>query len=129
MNLIYRVATRYLHANTPNVLDGLDRRQALNVVNKAIQSAGLNGFFNDQYWAPVQRIWKALDKAGVHHMLEKTWYDKDANGNPSSKTWAFVVEWTDAKGKPQKAHGRVVASGGGSVQEPLDRYDVTAYVS
>jgi len=110
-------------------LDGLDRRQALTVINKTIQSAGLRGFFSDQYWAPVQRIWKELDKMGIDHALGKTWYDKDNQGNPSTKTWAFTVQWTDAKGKAQTAHGRVIASGAGSVNDPLEKYDVTAYVS
>lgn len=128
MNLAQRVAARYLKANEPSVLDGLDRRQAVNVINKTIQTADLKGFFSDQFWAPVQRIWKALDKRGIQHTLEKTWYDKDDSGNPSTKTWLFKVEWKDAKGKPQVAHGRVVASGGGSVSDPLSRYDVTAYV-
>ena len=47
MNLSHRVAARWLRANeVPSVLDGLDRRQAMGVANKVIQSAKLSGFFN-----------------------------------------------------------------------------------
>lgn len=128
MSLTQRVATRWLQANTPSVLDGLDRRAAMNMANKIIQSAKLSGFFHDSSWAPVQRIWKALTDKGIDWELEKNWYDKDERGNPSTKTWTFRITWKDKAGRPQVGHGRVVASGGGSVDEPLDRYDVTAYV-
>ena len=124
-----RVALRYLKANPPSQLDGMDRRAGMNLINKVIQSAKLNGIFHDDHWEPVQRIWSAMTKAGFDWNLEKNWYDKDKEGNPSAKTWTFQVEWKDKAGKTQVAHGRVVASGAGSVKEPLDRYDVVAYVS
>jgi len=125
-----RVASRWLQANSvPNILDGFDRRQALAVANKAIGTANLKGIFRDQYWAPVQRIWAALTKAGIDWEMERSWYDKDAQGNPASKIWTFTIQWKDKNGRPQVAHGRVVASGAGSVSDPLDAYDVVAYVS
>lgn len=129
MNSAQRVAARYLKADQPSILDGSDRRQGLAIANKVIQSAKLQGLFADDHWEPVQRIWSALTKAGIDFSQEKNWYEKDKQGNPSSKTWTFQVNWKGPNDKPLTAYGRVVASGAGSVREPLDRYDVTAYVS
>jgi hypothetical protein len=130
MNLTRRVASRWIAAQEgPGLLDGFDRRQAVAAVNKIIASAKLDGIFRDAHWEPIQRIWAAMNKANLDWYHIKNWYDKDKEGNPSAKTWAVGIEWKDKAGKNQEMHVRVIASGAGSVKEPLDAYDVVALVS
>ena len=56
-------------------------------------------------------------------------YSKNESGIPSSKTWRFEIDFMNDKGRPTKLFGIIVASGAGSVKDPLDKYDITAYVS
>jgi len=48
---------------------------------------------------------------------------------PMRKIWQFEIPFTSERGRKGTLYGRVVAAGAGSVEEPLDKYDVTAYVS
>lgn len=124
-----RIATNKVAEVAANALDGLDKRQALRQIYWLVGKAKLDGFFHDQNWAPIHRLWKVWDDAGVQVDRHNSWYTKDERGTPASKTWAFKIEWLGPKGQAMTANGQVVASGGGSSQDPLDRYDVTCVVS
>ena len=43
---------------------------------------------------------------------------------PSRKEWEFKVKWFDKNNKQQEMGGYVTAAGAGSVQDPLDKYDI-----
>lgn len=125
-----RVAARYLAANAAMPpLDGKTRQQVVRLVSGVIEKARLGGVFRDANWEPINRLWHTLDAAGIPVVRGKSYYGKDDRGTPASKTWEFTVEWAGPNGKPLTAYGRVIASGAGSVDEPLDTYDVVAYVS
>ena len=112
-----------------NQLTGVPKRVVLRRINTAIEKARLGGMFKDTNWAPIHRLWKELDKADIEVQLLSAEYSKDQNGNPSSKTWKFRVEWDGPEGRPQVVYGQVVASGAGSVSDPLEMYDVVAYAN
>lgn len=116
-------------AAAPNALDGLDKRTGLRRINAVIAGAHLNGIFRDNTWAPIQKLWRAFDQAGIQVDLTGSLYTKDDKGIPNSKTWKFTVEWQGPKGQPVTVYGQVMASGAGSVQDPLDAYDVVAYAN
>jgi len=54
---------------------------------------------------------------------------KANNGVDVRKVWTFEIEFINARGKRDTLYGVLTAAGAGSVQEPLSKYDVTAYVS
>lgn len=110
-----------------NILNGMDKRTGLRRINAVIAGAHLNGIFRDDNWTPIQRLWREFDKANIPANLTGTFYTKDDQGNPNSKTWKFAVEWIGPNEQPVIVHGQVIASGAGSVKEPLDAYDVVAY--
>lgn len=112
-----------------NSLEGMDKRMGLRRINAVIAGAHLNGIFRDDNWTPIQKLWREFEQAGIPVDLIGTNYTKDDQGNPNAKTWKFTIEWSGPTGQPIVAHGQVVASGAGSVREPLDAYDVVAYVS
>lgn len=122
---ILRVAKTILGAS---LLDGLDRRQAARLVNSLIGNI-TKGFFHDQGWAGPKRVWDKLNKSGIDWTMTKTEYHQNDQGVPDSKVWKFEVNYLDKKSRPKKLYGVLTASGAGSVEDPLDRYDVTVYVS
>ena len=46
------------------------------------------------------------------------------------KIWNIEINFTNNKGRPTKLHGTVTAAGAGAGtrEDPLSRYDITAYV-
>ena len=111
------------------ILDGMNRRQAAKKVNE-ILSRHTKGFFTDDSWVPVNAIWKDLTQEGIDWTLEKTHYDNDPHTRvPISKTWQFKVDFQNERGRPMTMYGVVVASGCASVESPLDKYDLVAYIS
>ena len=109
-------------------LDGLRKPQAARKVNE-IMSRHTKGFFTDEYWQPVDAIFKDFAKEGIDYSLEKASYSQDPDGTPTSKTWKFTVYFNNQIQLPSRMYGTITASGCASVQSPLDRYDVVAYCS
>jgi len=115
-------------AQIPSPITGLSRQRVLKLVNHALDSAHTSGIYRDQYWRPIQAIWKALEHAGLPFSISGSQYEKE-HGVDVRKVWTFEVPFTSERGKPGVIYGRVVAAGAGSVEDPLDSYDVTAYAS
>ena len=123
-----RVAHRYLTALQDSPLDGMPRRKVVSLVNKVIERSRLGGFFSDQYWKPIQGLWKNFERAGIPIAITKSDYEKEM-GVPVRKVWRFEVEFKNDRGRPTTVYGQVVAAGAGSVEDPLEKYDVTAYAN
>ncbi len=110
-----------------NPLDGKSNQQARRIANKIIPD--VRGFFSDQSWEGIRRIWDAFDEAGLNWGIMDNKYLHDEHNRPTSKQWSVEIKFTNNKGRETTLYGTVVASGAGSVEDPLSRYDITAYVS
>lgn len=113
-------------------LDGMPRRKVVDLVNKVIEKSHLGGFFSDQYWKPINGLWKNFEKAGIPVGITKSDYEHESMGGqrmPVRKVWRFEVEFLNDKGRPTTVYGQVVAAGAGSVADPMEKYDVTAYAN
>ena len=109
-------------------INGMSKQRAKTYINKLMDKYS-KGFFSDEFWSPIQNIYKALSEDNIDYAIDKAEYTKDDMGVPIAKRWNFTVSFINDKGKEQKLTGLIVASGAGSVEEPLDKYDVVAYVS
>lgn len=111
-------------------LDGLTRQRAADVVNK-IMLRFTKGFFRDNSWKPVHEIERAMEKLNIPFYLEAKngGYQKNDAGTPISKTWEIEVPFINNKNRPTCLYGKIICSGAGSVQDPLESYDVVAYVN
>jgi hypothetical protein len=118
----------HLASDEINSLGGLDKRMGLRRINAVIARARLGGFFNDEHWTPVTRLWKMFADDGIPVNLIGSSYSKDDRGIPNAKTWKFSIEWS-RKDRPVVVYGQVVASGAGSWTDPLQTYDVVAYAN
>ena len=131
MNRTAKIAldTLRLAEKTLNALNGMRKAQARKFVNDLIHPF-TKGIFRDESWRGVRDIWDELDRAGIDWHIEDNFYNHDdRTGVPISKTWKFEVEFKNEKGRPTTLYGICVAAGAGSVEQPLEKYDVTAYVS
>lgn len=114
-----------------NPLDGQSNNVAASRVNKILHSMS-QGMFSDNSWEAISKIFKALQEAGLDVTVESAKYGGHADtesGMPKFKEWQISIPFTNKNGKPVKLIGQITAHGAGSREQPLDRYDITAYVS
>lgn len=122
------MAKRIIVSDRTNALNGLRVQVAKRYVNKILDQHS-KGFFSDQSWEGINKVWKALDDNGIVYTMTGAEYQKDESGMPVRKQWKFEVEFWNEKGRMVKIYGVMIASGAGSVEDPLDKYDIIAYVS
>ena len=120
----------YKKAQTSNPLDGKSNAQARDIVNRRIiPQEQIKGFFSDESWQGIQQIWDAFERAGLNWNMAGSDYYPAHGGNPmGGKVWKIEINFTNNRGKPTKLYGTVTAAGAGTVEDPLSRYDITAYV-
>ena len=70
-----------------------------------------------------------MDAAVINWVMTDNKYRHDERGRPSAKEWKFEVYFHDKNQRFKTLYGIVIAAGAGSVEDPLDRYDLVAYVS
>lgn len=105
-------------------LNGKTRRQIVKLLGDSVRPL-TKGVFSDDCWQPVHKILAQLDESGIH--LQKALYGHDAEGTPTSKTWTLAGEFQSPSGSTISVTGVLVASGAGSVEDPLSRYDLVGY--
>ena len=122
------VASVMQRSRRASVFDYERKSRVVNTINKELYKI-TKGFFKDEYWEPVQKIWDYFKTMDTRCELDNAEYGHDSNGRPSHKIWKFKVYFINEKGKEIVLYGSVTASGAGTVEDPLSIYDVTAYVS
>ena len=120
MNRIIRIAEKI----SENSLDGLTNIQARREVQKVTHRNTPRGILHDAYWRGPNQVWKALNFAAFDWEITNTFYDKDSSGNPERKTWRFEIHFVNAKGRKTTIYGTLIAAGAGTVETPLESYDV-----
>jgi len=116
---------------TSNPLEGKSNVAATSFVNKVLAELS-RGLFSDNSWEQIHKIFTKLKELGLDVTLESAKYGGHAdtsNGIPKYKEWQISIPFTNNKGKPTKLVGNITAHGAGSVEQPLDKYDISAYVN
>jgi len=100
----------------------MTRSQLIKKINKKI--CGLApGFYSDNFWAGHRIVDNALlSIEGVNVTLNNSRYDNDDKGVPIAKRW--IYEATDGQ---KSCYVIIIASGAGTVSDPLSRYDIVSY--
>ena len=100
-------------------------RQAMkNEINSALRIT-TKGLHTDDFWSPVHLAWKTIRLLGYDLTVINTHYGQDKDGNPNEKVWLFEINM----GSRKPIHGIITAHGAGTVDNPLSRYDISAYCS
>jgi len=79
-------------------------------------------YSDDTSWAPVHELTKKLVAVLPTFQLVKAAYDAERPNK--SKTWTYAGAFETPTGQKRAVVGRIVASGAGSVEDPLDKYDL-----
>ena len=119
------------NGGTPSLIDGQSNSVAAGRVNKVLAELS-KGMFSDQSWDAVNKIFEKLGKLGLEVTILSAKYggqQDTSNGMAKYKEWQISIPFTNKVGKPMELVGQITAHGAGSVEQPLDRYDITAYVS
>lgn len=105
--------------------DGLSKARLKTLIYKETKKCTYNKLYNDSYWKGPQCIWDTFNRLNFNWQIDKTEY-KNYNNSPiaDAKEWTFTITWEDNKGKNKKASGMVTASGAGTVDDPLSKYDL-----
>lgn len=122
------------HGSEP--LDGKSKTSAANWVHGKIKKH-TSGFFTDEYWKPIQSMFKDFDKLGLKWVSTGARYEEarirtnhgDTFVVPVRKVWTFEISFINNRDKGDILHGRIVADGAGPADSPLDKYDVTVTVN
>ena len=119
-----------------NPLDGKSNVAARSFVNRILsnncKTPGGGTLFSDNYWAGITQIFNGLKAANIDYVTTGAQYIKDPqdpSGMPKSKEYKFEVRFTNNKGRPTVLYGIATAHGAGTTQDPLSRYDITAYAN
>jgi len=97
------------------------------------------GIFSDDSWVPVHEVFEKLRELGVDYSItssdygvspsfQQTWPGENWKIPNDYKEWKFEIDFTNNRGRPDKLYGRIIASGAGSIDSPLDKYDLVCTV-
>jgi len=111
-----------------NGLNGMSKVQAKRFVN-GLLAKHTKGLFRDESWVPINKTFRELLNQNVLYELTETRYHQDDRGEPNSKDWRFEIPFVNDKGRETILYGIITAHGAGTVEDPLSRYDITAYVT
>lgn len=108
--------------NTPTVLNGMNNGKARSIVGRVATKGYHTGIYRDESWEGVRGIYRALDNAGIDYDLLGSKYSPEF---PNLwKEWKLSFKFVNDKGRETELIGTITAAGAGSVEQPLDRYDL-----
>jgi|TARA_Y100000034_G_scaffold3909_1_gene4639 hypothetical protein len=107
------------------------KRSLINKIYKKIKPR-ITGFFRDNDWRNVSKIWKELDKLDLDWYGTENYYGVgkyDKTLPPERKTWKFEINFINQNNRSDRIYGYLVAAGSGKKDDPLERYDITVVMS
>lgn len=108
---------------TSSILDGMSNDKARKTVNSVANKAYHTGLYSDEYWQGKSDILNAFKNAGIEYEFKGSEYSPEF---PNKwKTWTLSFPFTNNNGIGREIIGTITAAGAGSVEYPLDRYDIT----
>lgn len=123
----HKKAQSELNISPNNPLNGKSPAQVRRILNNnIIPHEQIKGFFSDEAWEGIHQIWTAFDNSGIDWGITGSEY-QHYDGVPSGKKWQIEVNYFDKNNKPKSIYGTVIASGAGTVEDPLSRYDIVVY--
>jgi hypothetical protein len=118
---LLRKIDNFLNEKKEKALTAKERKMINNVIGNAAK-----GFFNDDVWKGKDIVFKKLtdlcDKNGWDWEQTEAKYEKE-NGTPVRKRWTVKITVGEKVG-----YVTIIAAGAGSVSDPLDKYDIVAYI-
>lgn len=91
----------------------------------------VHGMFSDEDWSNVHRVFKEIRDLGVNLNYGTRndgyfvhGYQQNGSGMPTVKAYEFEIKFTNVAGRKMKVCGQLIASGTGTVENPMSKYDI-----
>lgn len=85
-----------------------------------------SGFYSDNSWQAINKLQRELES--VLSNLAVVSADYDRKFPPESKKWIMAGAYKTSKGVEKAVWIQIIASGAGTVEDPLSKYDIVAQV-
>ena len=114
-------------------IEGMSKAKAKNFIYKGTKQYWYNKIYKDEYWQGPHAIFKQFDEWQLNWQIDTSKYRKGEarmGTDPMvdvAKEWTFTIWLDDPRGK--KLYGQLVASGAGSVSDPLEKYDLVLVIN
>lgn len=112
---------------SPSALDGMSNEKARRFVSKIAKNAYHTGIYKDESWVGANSIKKAFNEANIGYEIISSDYvnwSSQERGVSSRKEWKLRFPFINNNGKETLLHGTITAAGDGSVEDPLEKYDM-----
>jgi hypothetical protein len=107
----------------PKITPAKLKSQMYKVVSK------YNSIYKDNSWENVTKMVNELERILPNLSVVEAKYGHDEYGVPCRKFWTYAGAIDNGKGKKYAVIADVTAHGAGSVDDPLDRYDITCVIN
>jgi hypothetical protein len=129
-NFVQKLSHAEISSTTPM------RKQTLkNLIYKNI-APFVKGFFHDDSWQPVHKVFEILKKMDLDYSIKSAEYGGQWSGQvgppsnmPTYKRWKFEIDFINQNNRPDVIFGTITASGNGPVEDVLSSYDLTVVVN
>lgn len=112
-----------------NSLDGKSKQSAKNYLYRLVHPYTTK-IYSDTAWQPISDIWNTFTNNNIEwNTTRNSQYFKDEQGNLIRKEWYFIIDFINNRNRPTQIIGTITAAGAGSVEDPLNRYDVTVVMN
>ena len=122
----------YLLEKTGLGADGMSKAKLKTLLYKETKKCTYNKLYKDTGWNGAQCIWDTFNDLDLNWHLVKSEYKRNKGNEksvmPDYKEWQFEIQWENDKGKYLKLGGTVTASGAGTVEDPLSKYDINMVI-
>lgn len=123
--------SKYLNQDVYNKTPLIHSLNTMKTKKQAIKyiydNVNYKGIFTDDYWKGVQNLIKDIKKLGCEVITSATnnnIYNNGYNKDMTAKSWNIEVTFNNIDNEELKIIGNIIASGCGSVKDPLDKYDI-----
>ena len=111
-------------------INGMYKLKAIKYLYKLLTSGDVTKkIHKDNNWQPIHDMFTKLKNSGVNYVIKDTKYIKNDSGNPISKIWDCELKYMNDNIRETTIYMRITAAGAGSIQDPLEQYDITVVLS
>ena len=112
--------------------DGMSKAKLKTLLYKETKKCTYNKLYKDTAWNGPKCIWDTFNNLDLNWNIVKSEYKRNRGNEksvmPDYKEWQFKIQWENDKGKFSEINGTVTASGAGTVEDPLSKYDVNMVI-
>ena len=124
---IIKIAKRIISSQVDQKLFNKKTKQnAKNYIYKQVQLL-TRGFFRDEDWSNVRKVWEKIESLGVDLDVEVKnggYFNDRTTGKIAGKTYHFNIHFQNIQGKQFDLPGELICSFCGTVDDPMSVYDM-----